>query len=307
MASGLQIEDESQLREIIEKVRDENDKTDWVVLGYTSKNEVKTVGFGEGGLSEFHKQLDDSKVLFGVLSFRAEDGDSYNTAKNILITWIGNDVGGGMAKARAGAHRSFLRDFIQETANVACELQANTLEELNHDNVGQAICRTRGGVYTSARSGTAQQPKKSGGGTNQFQFLDPEAADAALQKVASSKNSFAIFAYVKDQKGVAEHILSGEGGIEDLAPHWPPSDRAYFVYHSIVFDLGGKDVGMGTHNKFVVVTMIGDSVSPIARARTAGQRQEFIDYIKNGCPYHTEFQPNDTSDLKTSEIMAKFA
>jgi hypothetical protein len=306
---SLEIEDEDGLRAVLEQVRNEEDKVDWVLIGYASKTVLKPEDYGEGGLSEFTKLLDDEKVQFGVLSFVAEDGDTYNTAKNILITWIGADVPGGLTKARAAAHRKQLRDFIQETASVACELQASNLEELNHDNVGQAICRTRGGVYSSARTSATSKKKSSGsrlgGQASQFQFVDSEAADKALQTVAATKNSFAVFAYVKNKKDLVEHILSGEGGIEDLVPHWPPADRVYFVYSSIVYNVGG-DVGMNEHNKFIVTTMIGDSVSPIARARTAGQRKEFIDYIKAICPYHTEFQPNDTSDLKLDEILVKF-
>ena len=42
------------------------------------------------------------------------------------------------------------------------------------------------------------------------------------------------------------------------------------MYSSVVFQLDGNDFGMGEHNKFILTTLIGDSVSPIARARTAG-------------------------------------
>jgi len=140
-----------------------------------------------------------------------------------------------------------------------------------------------------------------GQSSSQLRFDDQDKANQALTNVAENKNTFSIFAYVKNKKDEVEHLLSGEGGVEALVPHWPPSDRIYFVYCSIVYQMNDME-----HNKFVLVTMIGDAVSPIARARTSGQRKEFIDYIKAICPYHSEFQPNDPQDLRLGEITVKF-
>mmetsp|Transcript_13090 Transcript_13090/g.17793 ORF Transcript_13090/g.17793 Transcript_13090/m.17793 type:complete len:303 (-) Transcript_13090:27-935(-) len=300
--SALEILEEDKLVSILAQLRDEGDPLDWVIIGYESKGQLKPQTSGSGALAGFAKHLGEDKVQFGILSYALE-GDQYNTSKNILITWIGPEAPGGMAKARAAAHRSQLRDFIQQHANIACELQASALEELNEDMVGQAISRTRGGVYSTARSSTQKGPKKSSGGQSSLQFVDQDKIDESLKYVAETKESYAIFAYVKGKKDEVEHLLTGKGDLENLAKNWPPSDRVYFCYCSIVYSLGQFE----EMNKFVLVTLIGDGVSPLARARSSGQRQELVNYIKQGnLPYHTEFQPNDVDQLKVSEVIVKF-
>jgi hypothetical protein len=307
--SSLDLADPGEFREALERIRNENDPTDWVLLSYRDKK-IVVASFGEGGLKAFSSHLKDDEVHFGVLSFLIEgDGDEYKTAKNILITWLGPDLPGGLMKARAAAHRKQLRDFIQETVTVACEMQASTLDELNEDMVGQAISRTRGGLYATARSVGAVKQQASnkggsalGGASSRLQMADQVASDEALKYVAGNKNAWAIFAYSKAKKDELEHVKTGQGGLEALVEEWPPSDRVYYCYSSISFT---PDAGV-EQTKYVLITLVGDEVTPIARARTSGQRKEFIDYIKAICPYHTEFQPNDKEQLKVSEIIVKF-
>ena len=237
--SSLDLADAAEFRASLERIRNENDPTDWVLLSYKDKK-IAIAAFGDGGLKAFSSQLKDDEVHFGVLSFLVEvDGDDYKTAKNILITWLGPNLPGGLVKARAAAHRKQLRDFIQETVTVACEMQASTLEELNEEMVGQAISRTRGGLYATARSvGALKQPSGKGSGLGgasaRLQMADQVAADAALKYVVDNKNSWAIFAYSKGKKDELEHVESGLGGLETLVAHWPPSDRVYFCYCSIL-------------------------------------------------------------------------
>jgi hypothetical protein len=305
--SSLGIVADNEFRLNLEKIRAEDDPTDWVLLSYEGNHSVKVRSFGSGGLKDFNAHLDPSEVQFGVLSFLVEgDGDGYKTPKNILITWLGPKVPGGLRKARAAAHRKQLRDFIQDTLTVACELQASSLEELNENMVGQAISRTRGGVYSTARatSATAKQAPSSpqNRSASRLVFADLEGASTALKRVAETKNAWTIFAYVKNKKDEIENILSGDGGFETLAQNWPPPDRVYFCYVSIIYTASDGF----EQNKFILVTLIGSEVPPLSRARTSGQKKEIIDYIKISCPYHTEFQPSDVSELKLSEVIVKF-
>mmetsp|Transcript_26875 Transcript_26875/g.75120 ORF Transcript_26875/g.75120 Transcript_26875/m.75120 type:complete len:282 (-) Transcript_26875:273-1118(-) len=271
----LEVKNQDELEGTLAKIHDTDSNTNWVRLSYDSKNVIMVESSGEGGLAEFREGLQDDLVQFGVLDFFVE-GDNYATHKVVLVTWIGTDVPGGLTKARAAAHRKELRDIVQETVNVASELQASTKEELNEDMVGQAISRTRGGVY--AKAGASHSAKKSaskgGSGTaSAMTMSDPEAVDAALNEVATGgADHWCILAYVKGKKDEVELIRSGDGGLSALGKEWPPEDRAYFCYCAISYK-PGNDV---PQTKYVLVTLIGDGVSPLARARTSGQRVELV-------------------------------
>mmetsp|Transcript_471 Transcript_471/g.801 ORF Transcript_471/g.801 Transcript_471/m.801 type:complete len:163 (-) Transcript_471:113-601(-) len=153
--ANLQIQDQEGFTKVLERLRKEGDDMDWVLVGYEGSSTVKVLAHGTGGLEAFRGNLQADKVQFGVLSFTMS-GEGYSAAKNILITWLGPECPAGLAKARASAHRNDLRSFIQQTATVACELQAEQQDDLSAENVGQAISRTRNSSASSFSSADSQ-------------------------------------------------------------------------------------------------------------------------------------------------------
>lgn len=279
-----------------------DDPTNWILLEYQDKDSVHVSATGNGGLEEFKRCLKNDQVQFGVLEFVVPGDDAgYATRKFVLLSWIGKDVPAGILKARSAGHRSDLRAQVHEIAPIAAEIQGETLDDFTLDEIGQAVSRMRG-TYKSAVDATPQHKQLASGkgGTSRFEIVNEEAAVAALLTLKGD-NDYCALATVAGSRGQYELIETGKGGVEALKRIWP-RDRVYYCLTKI-----NQPSGEGQFfQKFVLVALVGESVSPLARARTAAQCKEVSDWIIQYVPFHGLFQPNDPSDLADGEILKKF-
>jgi Cofilin/tropomyosin-type actin-binding protein len=110
--SNLKIRGADALHGALRKLHDHEDLTDWVLLSYVERDEVQLQASGTGGLDEMKAALDPKLVSFAVLGVLIQGDAEYNPVKHVLITWIGPEVGSGLAKARAAAHRRELQTVV---------------------------------------------------------------------------------------------------------------------------------------------------------------------------------------------------
>ena len=301
-SSSLQIHELEAVTAALARLQSVEDPTNWVALGYVSKEAVHPTGSGAGGLDEFKALLDPGQVQFGVLEIVV--GDSHDndvtTRKFVLTSWIGPKVPSGMQKARAAGHRSDLRALLHDHVAIAAELQAEALEDLNHDALAQTVSRMRSTYKKAVDATPAHRAQASGkGGTSRFEVADEAAVIAALETVKGA-NDYCVLATVAGSRGAYELIQAGKGGVEALKRIWP-SDRVFFCLTKVQQVEDNQ-----TFQKYVLISLVGENVSPLARARTAGQSKEVADWLINYVPFHGLFQPNDPSDLADSEILKKF-
>jgi Cofilin/tropomyosin-type actin-binding protein len=303
----LKVKDEDAFAGMLDELKSLESDLNWIALDYVSREEVAVIGKGSGGLEQFKECLEADKVTFGVLEFVVE-GDEYNTIKYVLVSWIGPEVPAGMQKARAGGHRSDLRARISERCPIASELQAERLDELTPDWLGQSISRMRGTYGAAGAASAATKQKSAGrGGTSRFEVVDEDSVVAALEGMVKGDADWLILAFVVGSRGSLELVKGGKGPVETLQQEWP-ADRVYFCVAKVQTTPEG-DCGHLVNNtltKWVLVSLVGSSVSPLVRARTAGQAKEVFDFACTYTPLHGIFQPNDPEDLTAKDILSKF-
>jgi hypothetical protein len=59
--------------------------------------------------------------------------------------------------------------------------------------------------------------------------------------------------------------------------------------------------------KNLLISMVGDAVPPMHKAKSSGHRDEIQEYILAVLPFHTQFQPNDKDDMTYENILNKLS
>ena len=67
-SSGINVSD-PRIQEIWNMVRDDNNPTKWMILGYADSSTIEVVSSGEGSIEEWMGSFSDDGIFFGV--FRA--------------------------------------------------------------------------------------------------------------------------------------------------------------------------------------------------------------------------------------------
>jgi len=305
----LKLLNKDDLLAALKDLNDSKTKTDWVLIDYgKGKNEARYSKKGEGGLDAFKLELKDDAVQFGVVQVHIKS-DEYNPIKNALLCWIGPKVPAGLGKARASGHREQLLDEVKGAVAISAQFVADKMEEMNYDNVAQAITRIRAkyeqaSTVSEQRQEMSRSDGKSGVKASKLVIEDEETAKAGLKSVHEGKNDWAILSYVKDKKDHIEFIAAGNDGIKGLKEKFP-SDRIFFSVLRLP-STEGQGVLASSVQKIVLLTLIGPQVKPLEKARSSGQRQGVSDFIISVIPFHGHWQPNDANDLSVDTILAKF-
>jgi len=307
------VDDQESLINALNELHDSTSKINWVMLKYKpgSHNSVILGGKGDGGIDEFRATLAEDQVQYGILEVTVK-GDGYNPVKYVLLTWIGPGLPPGLAKARAAGHRIDLREFIKHSACfVSCEHQAEDLKDVTYDEIAQAITRVRSTYNTSQtvdekRQEMSRSDLKVKKQLAKFQVVDEAATLGALSSVFKGEKDWVAIAYVQGKKDVVELVGADTGSVTSLAKLYP-KDRIIYAVLRLQVETQGMLGSLG-HNidKFVLITMIGDDVTPVQKARSAGQRQDIVDFIMQQCPFHGQFQPSNEHELVESEIRKVF-
>eukprot|EP01100_Stratorugosa_tubuloviscum_P006262 TRINITY_DN270_c2_g1_i1.p1 TRINITY_DN270_c2_g1~~TRINITY_DN270_c2_g1_i1.p1 ORF type:complete len:330 (+),score=163.79 TRINITY_DN270_c2_g1_i1:41-991(+) len=307
-ALTVNITNVTELRTALSELHSSENPINWVLLGYgTGKNDIQFVSKGSGGLEEFKSQLVDNQVQFGVLEVVIA-GDEYNPVKFVLLTWIGSRVNAGVAKARSSGHRTELLDEIKRVVSISAEFQPSAIPDITYDNLGQTLSRMRPAYHSSSTASAQRQAmsrsRSQAAKTSQLVVANRESAEAGLREVYEARADWAILAYVPGKRDEVELVTTGTNGIDGLREQFP-TDRVFFTILRVKFITTASANGEPV-TKFVLVTLVGEKVPPLQKARSGGQRQEITDFIVSVVPVHTHFQPNDPSELTTAAILSKF-
>eukprot|EP01088_Endostelium_zonatum_P018391 TRINITY_DN5889_c0_g1_i1.p1 TRINITY_DN5889_c0_g1~~TRINITY_DN5889_c0_g1_i1.p1 ORF type:complete len:327 (+),score=88.36 TRINITY_DN5889_c0_g1_i1:43-981(+) len=307
MATEVNLVNAAEIKAALAELNDTSSPVNWVMLGYgNGKNDVVLVEKSTSGVSGLHEYLKqesaNSKIYFILVELIAVTGDDYNPTKNVFITWIGKKVEAGIGKARSSQHRAELVHIIKDTAPVSCEYQTETAAEIQHDLIAQAITRLRPAYATTKVDEGAARKNLSKGGTgitSKLKVQNEDEVRAALRDIkGDSSEKWLILAYVEGQKETIELVKTGSGGLDTLAQEFP-KDKVYFCFVNFQQDAPGTREKL---NKFVLVSMVGNGVKPIVKARSAGQRQDVQDFILSERPVSTHYQPGSAKDLTAAAI-----
>jgi len=222
----------------------------------------------------------------------------------VFLTWIGPKVGPGLEKARASAHRDLIIELINKGIPISAQHQAENINEVNYEQLAQAVSRYRPTYGTATTASQQRQDMSRSASKKQtlstFKISDQNACEAGLKGVGEGKADWAILAYVQGKKDEVEMVTTGKGGIDGLKGHFP-KDRIFYA----LLSMSVKTI-VGPQLKNILVTMIGPDVPPLQKARSSAQRKEISDFVLSVVPLNFNYQPNDASEMQESIITKMF-
>jgi len=259
---------------------------------------------GSGGFDEMITKLGDDDVKYGVFRI-VVDGDDYNTIKHLLITWVGPNVPPGFGKAKCAAHRDDLVNFVKVYIGIACEFQPAARDDLTYDEVAAKLTRVSS-TYEKTKSDTTVQTTLSRShvtkaGKHSKLSFDDNIANGLMQ-VKNGEANWCLFGYADRETLVFKQV--GSGSIDSLKEFFDPNEINYALFSFTFVPETGESNEM---TKNLLISMIGDAVPPMAKAKSSGHRDEVQEYIINILPFHTQFQPGDREDLTEQNLMKKLS
>eukprot|EP01132_Coremiostelium_polycephalum_P005357 gene5357-6683_t len=107
----LTYNNESNLKSIIQEVKDPKNSINWMLIGYEGNNEtLGLVGKGIGGLQELVSNLSANNVNYGIV--KVEDKiDNSEMVKLAYIQWVGQSVS-PMVKGKTTSHKGNVSEFF---------------------------------------------------------------------------------------------------------------------------------------------------------------------------------------------------
>jgi len=131
--SQLDIVDEDAIRQALLDVH--AGKHDWAHITYVEgkKDQVYLKSVGSGGLEGLRPELPNNNISFVLATFQVVE-TSNTCTKYVMITWVGENTP-PLQKARSGAHRSELADWIITIVPFHSHYQANTPDDLSLEGV----------------------------------------------------------------------------------------------------------------------------------------------------------------------------
>nr|XP_033796779.1 coactosin-like protein [Geotrypetes seraphini] len=132
--------DKEACREAYNLVRDDANGISWVTFKYAGS----TIVPGDQGseYQEFVNTCTDDIRLYAYVRFTTGDAMS-KRAKFVLITWIGEDVG-GLQRAKIGTDKTLVKEVVQSFAK---ELVITDHKELEEDYIKNELKKAGGANY----------------------------------------------------------------------------------------------------------------------------------------------------------------
>ncbi|KAJ5068321.1 coactosin [Anaeramoeba ignava] len=107
---GMEFINEYEIRDAIAAIRNDNDPTDWLLLEYAGRDQVKLSQTGTGGLESLKEVLDTRKVQYAM--FRTiHRVDKTDNVRFIVIRWVGENVP-PTVRARVITHKGMIDDIF---------------------------------------------------------------------------------------------------------------------------------------------------------------------------------------------------
>jgi hypothetical protein len=305
--TNLAVKDEAGVSAVLDKLRNSENPLNWVMFRYFDRDTLEMCGSGEGGLDELRKSLVENEIRFVILEV-VITGDDYNAVKFVLITYIGQGVSAGIGKARAAGHRQELVDFVKKTMAISAEYQASNLDELNSREISASVTKVRERYQDSISVGqpkdvlqTMSRSHASAGDRTKSQLIinnEDQIKNELLRIHSTDELDWVMMTY---EPGKKDEIRFQDSG-KTLA-----SIRSIVNDSLIAFILMKFRFVEPTQTvmKNVLITWVGENVSPLQKARTGSQRSELADWIIQSIPFHSHYQAGSLDELTEEAVFFK--
>eukprot|EP01117_Protostelium_nocturnum_P012655 TRINITY_DN4659_c0_g1_i1.p1 TRINITY_DN4659_c0_g1~~TRINITY_DN4659_c0_g1_i1.p1 ORF type:complete len:317 (-),score=142.38 TRINITY_DN4659_c0_g1_i1:143-1048(-) len=296
----FQVKDPETILNSLEDLRTHSNEINWVSLSYEG-DKIAQSGTGKGGLDQVFNLLKDDEIRFVVLEVTVK-GDEYNPVKFVLITWIGSKVPPGIGKAKAGAHRPKLVEFVEKKLAISAEFQPSARSDLTSSNLADKLTRIakQDASVVEEKKHAAARPELNKGDRSKssLKVVDPEGLKKKLQRVHTRQVQWMTLGIPEGSKDEVAYL--GEGnGYDSLKKEFPENKIVYAVFSQQVTET------TTTTNKILLISMIGPNAGPLVKARSSAHRAELADFIQEAIPFHSHYQALTVADLKEEEVLSK--
>jgi hypothetical protein len=115
-SSGVDCSD-PRILEIWEKIKDDHEPTQWLLIGYINPSTVVLTHYGER-FDEMLSYMNDDECLFGVLRGKISGADKF-----FSLSFVGENVN-GMKKGKASMHKSSVLNMFEVHGSITLSGQA---------------------------------------------------------------------------------------------------------------------------------------------------------------------------------------
>ena len=305
----LKLENEDATAAAITDLRNQENPTNWLLFGYVPgrRGIVELVKTGESGLSGLAQELPAKGVnyaVFEVVASSSEGGRAtcYDASKYIFLTWIGPDTPAGIAKARSSTDGPALTEVLNKYMAIGAVTTAVSADDLTYENMASKVL-SLSATYTgaSAAKRTEGSVATNGMARKRTGTLDfDNTCREGLETVERGEARWALLGYSGKTSITLE--ATGKGSVEEeVAPRFEEDKVKYCVVTVEYVPEGCSQKNVKT----IVMTMVGERVSPLTKSRSAGQRDEVLDFVLSVMPYHFHYQPLDKSEVTEEELLRK--
>mmetsp|Transcript_16604 Transcript_16604/g.27710 ORF Transcript_16604/g.27710 Transcript_16604/m.27710 type:complete len:154 (-) Transcript_16604:4465-4926(-) len=113
-SSGVDVSD-PEIAATWEKVREDGDALNWLLLSYADSKTMRVCGTGEGGLDEMLSLLNDDEAFFGCVRAQIE-----GAVKFYSVAFVGENLN-GMKRGKASMHKSGVLNSFECHGSVSLE------------------------------------------------------------------------------------------------------------------------------------------------------------------------------------------
>ena len=110
-SSGVDTSD-PKILEMWERLKDDHDPIQWLLIGYTSPSSVALIQSGER-FDEMLSHMNDDECFFGALRGKVSGADKF-----FSLSFVGENVN-GMKKGKASMHKSAVLNLFEVHASIA--------------------------------------------------------------------------------------------------------------------------------------------------------------------------------------------
>lgn len=135
IAQIMALKIDAEITDTWAELKGEKSTTNFIVVGYEGKTDLKLVAKGEGGLAEFVSKMDDKSAFYGVFRVIAFDNAESQRTKFVVVTWTGKDLK-AMARASVAVHKSAI---INVFSPHHLELQVSSVQELDQESIEKKL------------------------------------------------------------------------------------------------------------------------------------------------------------------------
>lgn len=272
---------------------------DFIILGYNDKDELEVVKKGTGNIATFKGVLKSDSVNYIFMGTAVAEGN-YSVQKNVLITWVGTEVG-PLFRSMSAHHRVLLYKLGNSVIQMHGEYQALHPDDLSDELLQQKLAGSR---YVEAASSSelnaAHRARGGAGKVEKFEFEDEAAVKSAIQDIRAEKLNYLFFEH--SDSGSLSLLHKGQGGYKEVEKFWDDKHVSY-----VLIGITLEDEGDYTQIKLVLVTWVGVGVEPMEKARSSQARVLLYDYIKSMVQLAGEFQALERSEISEKLICDKIA